>query len=588
MQGSGSRHLVLGLCLLFVLALLPRLYSALTVGWSWDGPGTFQLVNFDEAGSCRAALQGFSYTPFVGWQTLALAEALGWGSPADIETQAQAVKAYCHSPQHLVVARAYSAALGAATAVVLVLLGLQLVPQQPRVAWTAGLLLALSGFHLAESHKATVDVASVFFIYLFFLVTVCGLRGRRRLLWLAPLLLIPAIWTKYWWFALFSFAAFLPGGCWQWLRQGLGMRQLALLLATVAAVFAVATNADFQRLAQPGWLALFYLLVPWRPLSPGARAMYFAVPLVAYGLSLWPQFAAYTTGPADSPFGTGYAAIGWHKLIRNVLNVPLVLLVGLGAPACWFALRSRRWWRGGDWDARLWLVLLPVAIYALYLLALMPVTYYRHYLPLLPAAALLAAIGLWCGGSRKRPGTLLLAGFFLWPAALAIDLVGDYHRDPRVALREWFVQASPSAVYFSYYVNPPPVAGLQLFHPQLLHSGLPLTARWLVLSENWYDTAFASELNGPLVSAPQRLVKTTPEQAAFYRQVVAGEYSGVRPVATFEVQNFMPELVLHKRWYGSFQMFVGDIRVFELAPPERTHSDTLPLIQHSIRSARGG
>ena len=49
-------RIVLYLFALFILALLPRLYSALTVGWGWDHPGSFSLVNFDEAGSCRAAL----------------------------------------------------------------------------------------------------------------------------------------------------------------------------------------------------------------------------------------------------------------------------------------------------------------------------------------------------------------------------------------------------------------------------------------------------------------------------------------------------------------------------------------------------
>jgi hypothetical protein len=65
---STTRHTSKLLCLvaLFVLALLPRLYSAQTLGWDWDYPGSFTLVNFDEAGSCRAALGGFDYSTFVG------------------------------------------------------------------------------------------------------------------------------------------------------------------------------------------------------------------------------------------------------------------------------------------------------------------------------------------------------------------------------------------------------------------------------------------------------------------------------------------------------------------------------------------
>ncbi len=55
----------------------PRLYSAQTIGWHWDSPGSFTLINFDEAGSCRAALEGFDYTPFIGQQTIAISEMMG-------------------------------------------------------------------------------------------------------------------------------------------------------------------------------------------------------------------------------------------------------------------------------------------------------------------------------------------------------------------------------------------------------------------------------------------------------------------------------------------------------------------------------
>ncbi len=64
---------------LFLLALAPRLYSALTVGWDWDEAGSFTLVNFDEAGSCRAVLGGFDYSTFIGLQTIGIAELLGRG-----------------------------------------------------------------------------------------------------------------------------------------------------------------------------------------------------------------------------------------------------------------------------------------------------------------------------------------------------------------------------------------------------------------------------------------------------------------------------------------------------------------------------
>ena len=91
------------LCLgaLFVLALIPRLYSAHTVGWDWDYPGSFTLINFDEAGSCRAALGGFDYSTFIGRQTIALAELSGHPVAPGVVGDYAAAKAYCHSPEHI-------------------------------------------------------------------------------------------------------------------------------------------------------------------------------------------------------------------------------------------------------------------------------------------------------------------------------------------------------------------------------------------------------------------------------------------------------------------------------------------------------
>ena len=157
---------LLGLVLLFVIALLPRLYGAQTVGWDWDGPGTFTLVNFDEAGSCRAALKGFDYTGFIGYQTIAISGLMG-NPPPDIAGDDAAVKRYCQHPQHLEVARTYSAVTGALTVVVVAVLAAMLLPAKPVIAWTAGGLLAASGFHMSESQSGTVDAPSTFFIYLF-------------------------------------------------------------------------------------------------------------------------------------------------------------------------------------------------------------------------------------------------------------------------------------------------------------------------------------------------------------------------------------------------------------------------------------
>jgi hypothetical protein len=123
-------------------------------------------------------------------------------------------------------------------------------------------------------------------------------------------------------------------------------------------------------------------------------------------------------------------------------------------------------------------------------------------------------------------------------------------------------------VFYSFYVNPPAGAGAgsRLFHPEYAAGDAAALrqANYLILSENWYDTAFANELNGPLVDDPARLVKTRPEYVRFYRDAVAGRHPHLAQEQHIAVTNFMPELLLHRQLYGTFQLFVGDLRIFRV------------------------
>ena len=65
------------LALIFLVALIPRLYSAQTVGWHWFGQGTLTVVNFDEANSCRAWLNTDDYSALLGAQTVTITALLG-------------------------------------------------------------------------------------------------------------------------------------------------------------------------------------------------------------------------------------------------------------------------------------------------------------------------------------------------------------------------------------------------------------------------------------------------------------------------------------------------------------------------------
>lgn len=552
------------LSLLFILALVPRLYSAQTIGWDWDSPGSFSLVNFDEGGSCRAALEGFDYTGFIGHQTIAIASVLGNPPPPGIAGNDVAVKAYCQQPDHLLVARSYSAVVGALTAVITALLAVLLVPKLPAVAWTAGGLVALSGFHITESQSGTVDAPSVFFIYLFLTsLAWATTKGGVKVLRVSPLLLAAAVWTKYWVFAVFGYLAYLPKPVWKAMSSGLSRMHIVLMGVGAAMLFGLMSNIEFRQADLYPALALFYLLVPWRRVNPPMIAVWLLLPPLVYVVAQIDFISSFTLGSEGGRFGSSYAAIGWHKWPRNLFNLPMVLMVGLGLPALAMLPKGVAALAKGEGNIRAWCCLLPLLAFLLFMAFVSPITYYRHYLPLLPVAAIFAAWGFHT--TRWTRNRWAVAFFLLWPALLAVDLVSDYHNDPRKALRQWYAGHAGARVFATFYVNPP-ASNTMLFRPEFaLGDGEVLQqGQYLILSENWYDTAYANELNGPLVRVSSRMIKTKPEYIGFYRDAIAGRHINLQHEKTYALPSFMPELIIHRTLYGNFQLFVGDLRIFRI------------------------
>lgn len=509
---------------ILAVSLCLRLYGGLTFGFGLDGPGTFKMINFDEGGSCRALQRGFDYPVFVGHQVVAIASILGHG-PTAADVGQRAAKQYCQSRELILIQRVYSAVTGALTVVLTAILALLMWPSRPQIAWTAAALLGLSNLHVAHSHWGTVDAPQVFFIVLLTTVITYGLVSHRKLpLLLSPLFLVAAVWAKLYVFAVFAYAFVLER-----LDIRRHWKRYLAWLAPVAGVAALLVLGNLDRLE--------------------------------------PVITRFVWGADHSKFGTGYAVIGlWQRWLRNAVNLPVVLLVGLGTPAAWFAVRGLRRACKHPGQRRLWLVHAPAAAYALHLLLLGPVTYYRYYLPLLPTVVLLSAYGFWeSRWARKRVWVLL---FCLYPLLLTLDSEYTYRNDPRRRLSTWFEAQGRPSFYHSFYVSPPRAAKrTRLFEMEryLQYGAAYLApADYVILSENWYDTAFPNELNGPFAWRTDRLVKTRPEFAEAYRRILSDRDPRLRLETEYNVRHFTPEFLLHRRFYGTFQLFVGDLKIFKV------------------------
>ncbi len=508
----------------FLLSLAPRLYGGLTFGTDLDGPGTWSIVNYDEGGSCRALRGDGSYPRFIGRQIVSIATRLGHGPPQSAFGGGRG-KAYCQTQALIQIQRVYSAVTGAMTVVVLGLIALMMWPSRPEIAWTCCALLGFSNLHVAYSHSGTVDAPQVFFIYLFTAVLVYASVAKNRwALLLSPLFLVGAVWTKWYVFAVFAYAG-------------------------------VVSQLDVRRrdrkyaLAVAGTILLVVVALGWQDIT-----------------EVISRRSGLFWGVETSKFGTGYGNIGtWRRWIRNAVNLPVVHIVGLGLPACLFVWNGFRHAVADRQNRLLWAVRAHAAAYAVYLLLLGPVTYYRHYLPLFPFVVLLAAYGLWHSPWCTR--RLFLAFFFLYPALLTLDSEYNYRFDPRRELRPWYQNQGSPRIYFTYYVVPPRSARAALFNMEAyIRNGSTYLrpAKYVILSENWYDTSFPNELNGPIAWDPSGLIKTTPEYALAYRKILSGRDPNLQLAAEFDLVHFMPEFMIHRFFYGSFQLFIGDLKIYRV------------------------
>ena len=92
-------------------------------------------------------------------------------------------------------------------------------------------------------------------------------------------------------------------------------------------------------------------------------------------------------------------------------------------------------------------------------------------------------------------------------------------------------------------------------------------ADYLILSENWYDNAFPNELNGPIVWNPEWAIKTRAKHVVAYREILADRNEMLKLEKVLRLQHFMPEFLLHRWLYGTFQLFIGDLRIYSIVKP---------------------
>jgi hypothetical protein len=422
----------------------------------------------------------------------------------------------------IVAGRLVSVVFGAATIVVLVLIT-NLFFADRRVGLTAGLILALGGLHVTQSHFFVSDVAGVFWLLLglYFLLRELKKKpgdGRAYLEW----------------------AALCMG-------VAFGMKLVVAALPT---------------------LALIVLLRRPRLVRVAHTAVFFLAGFVAINFASYTPHELYRTlraGIGDPFVYSRFTGILLYIVeLPSIVSLPVAvfgLVGGLALAQRAFAPENR-----SRLPAIALIAVLPLLVHA-YFVAMRLDHFPRHLVAVIPWLAMAAGWSLVRLGDRIRakgvhPGVLMVP-FFLYLAAFVYDGERVFITEPRNEAAAWILSNVPSGTtlwwrgaalenyeYVRYPIKgKPSVLVVDMKDANHYLRGMTLRDSFPEDSRNIFDS-FGQDWVGSM-------------------QAVFRGTSGYREVARFSEGYVMPEYVMTDRLIGNrSRNYVAEIIVFRTDQPE--------------------
>ena len=268
-----------------------------------------------------------------------------------------------------------------------------------------------------------------------------------------------------------------------------------------------------------------------------------------------------------------------HWLLNPSLYL-LAVVAGIGLPACAAALfgamrlgghsarvfdpdgivgakpQSPPWWRDGWW--------IPAGLLLLEFGVRWSIDtpFVRRANEFMPLLAILAAYGLhrtWLVPRAAHRLRLAVAAY-----GLALCLVGQSNHwfDTRVRAREWLLDHYPTADWRIGYTEYTRVKG----SPE---SGRFRRGEWDILAtaEPWYgrfSKSFTTPTPGRYPDCASEIYHSPGlRECDFFQQVLAGEHPHLRQIAHFRTRAVLPEHWLYRALFGTFETFLGDVRLYE-------------------------
>ncbi len=253
----------------------------------------------------------------------------------------------------------------------------------------------------------------------------------------------------------------------------------------------------------------------------------------------------------------------------NLITYPMGVLAGIGLPA--FALAAwATWkvalgrWRSGQFFTFKFLALAYAAAFLLTEFALrwyMDTTFIRRVNIFMPAVALLAAYAL----QRLKAKPWLTVFVIAW--SVGLGTVGQSHHwlDTRIEMRDWanVYLPKPAKVAISASIN---IDGMRNWRYYLNEDW-----DYFITSEAFYRR-YAKSMTTPfgVPECSKGIYHGGPaDQCQDFQAMLFGTHEGVVLIKEFKTWDVFPERLLYHHFFGYYETFLGDVKVFRrVAPPK--------------------
>ncbi len=522
-----SSLILVGLVILGLAARLPGVY------WGSNFPGGWQSHHPDEFTHWTNARTLIDPSAFGSWTPHPYPKGLA----AMVAVPALAVRQlrirggdWPYKRTVIVAGRLVSVAFGTATIVLVVLLT-QHFFRDPRVAWGAGLIMALGGIHVTQSHFFVSDVAGLFWLLLGVYLLIRELDRD------------PADRRDY-----LGWAAFALG-------VAFGIKLIVAAIPTLGIIVLLRR----PRLARIARSAVFFIA--------GAAIINFG------SYSPHELYVTLRRGIGDPYMFNRLSGVLLYIVeLPSVVSLPVAVLGVIGAVA--LARRALAPENRPRLPAIVLVVALPLLVHA-YLVAFEIDHFPRHLLTFIPWLAIAAAWSLikiadWVKARGLHPAVVVVP-FFIYLGAFVIDGERVFITDPRNAAAEWIQQNVPPGTTIWW-------RGANL--PDYEYLRYPMKGKPAVLVIDMKDANHYLSGMGWRDSYPRdsrNIFDSFGQDWIDAMQAVFRGTTDYREVARFGEGYFMPEYRVTDRLIGNrSRNYISEIRLFRTDRPERNLDAAAP------------